>query len=316
LTGTIADVQLVWQRLSGCAVLVATALVVLVTAPPAGAALTVMDVGTGKRSTIARSPSDGWTSLRWTADGSALIGIANDSLRLTVRRYPLSGGRARLLRRLPDAFDAVLNHDATMVGALYDHGPGRTGGVIVRDVASGRTRAKLPQSAEGDELYESGLELAWSRDGARVAYHAHERRGLTLRIADARSGRVIRRLDAKRIGGLSPAAFSPAGDRLVYATGTNGRLNVLDIATGATHRLGATAITAAWAPAGDRIAASTQDGVSVSGEDQRFGATTNTDDPVDTLSWSPDGTALALVLRSSLNRLGSALAASSTGGLS
>ena len=281
----------------GLSIASAAALVVLLHASPADAALTVVDVGTGKRSTIAGSPSDGWTSLRWTADGAALIGVANKGLRLAVRRYPLSGGRARLLRRLPDAFDAVLNHDGTMVGALYDHGLGGTGGVIVRDVASGRTRAKLPQSAEGDELYESSLELAWSPDGARVAYYAHERRGLTLRIADARSGRVLRRLDAKRIGGVSPEAFSPAGDRLVYATGSSGRLNVLDIATGANHRLGATAITAAWAPAGERIAASTGDGITVSREDQRFGATTRTDEPVDTVAWSPDGTALALVLR-------------------
>ena len=280
-----------------CAVLVATALVVLLSASPAGAALTIVDVGTGKRSTIARSPSDGWTSLRWTADGSALIGVENRGLSLSVRRYPVGGGRARLLRRLPEAFDAVLNHDGTLVAALYDHGLGGTGGVIVRNVASGRTRAKLPQSAEGDELYESSLELTWSPDDARVAYYAYERRGLTLRIADARSGRVLRRIDAKRIGGVPTEAFSPAGDRLVYATGSNGRLNVLDIATGATHRLGATASTAAWAPADDRIAASTNDGVAVSGSDQRFGATTSTDDPVVALSWSPDGSALAIVLR-------------------
>jgi Tol biopolymer transport system component len=275
---------------------VLAALALLLPAAPAGAVLTVVDVETGKRSRVARAPQDGLTSVRWTADGSALIAVASERTGLAVRRYRLTGGRGRLLRRLPGAFDAVLNRDGTMVGALYDTGLRGTGGVIVRDVASGRALARLPQSAEGDELYESGLELAWSRDGSRVAYGADERRGRTVRIADARTGRVQRRLDARRISGLSLEAFSPTGDQLVYASGTAGRLSVLDVASGATRRLGATGIEVAWAPAGQRIATGSDDGVTVSGEDQRFGAMTPTDGAIVGLRWSPNGTALALVL--------------------
>jgi WD40 repeat protein len=276
--------------------LVAAALAMLLPAAPAGAALTILDVETGKRSRVARGPQDAWTSVRWTVDGSALIAVARERTGLAVRRYRLTGGGGRRLRRLPDALDAVLSRDGTMVGALYDTGLRGTGGVIVRDVASGRALARLPQSAEGDELYENGLELAWSRDGSRVAYGAHERRGRTLRIADARTGHVQRRLDAKRISGLSLEAFSPTGEQLVYASGNNGRLTVLDVASGATRRLGATGIEVAWAPAGQRIATGSGDGVTVSGEDQRFGAMTPTDGAVVGLRWSPNGTALALVL--------------------
>ena len=147
--------------------------------PSAHAALTVLDIDTGKRTTLAaHEPGEGWTSLRWTADGFALIGVANHELDLSIRRYPVGGGGSRLVRKLPEALDAVLNRDGTKVAALYDHGLDGTGGVIVRDVASGRTYAKLPQSAEGDELYESALELIWSPDGRRVVYGAYERRGL------------------------------------------------------------------------------------------------------------------------------------------
>jgi Tol biopolymer transport system component len=288
-------------------VVVAAALASLLVPAPAWAALTVLEVETGKRSTVTRGTANGWTSVRWTADGSALIGVAVEARGLAVRRYPATGGRGRLVRRLPDAFDAVLNRDGTMVAALYDHGLRGRGGVIVRGVASGRALARLPQSAEGDELYESGLELAWSRDGARVAYVASERRGRTLRIADARTGRVLRRVDAAAIFGITAEALSPVGDRIVYAAGNRGHATVLDVATGATRRLGVTGIAMAWAPAGQRIAVSTGEGVVVSGEDQRFGEPTPIEKAVVDLRWAPDGGSLALVYHRVGTEWGSAL---------
>ena len=208
-------------------------------AAPADAKVVVVDIDTGKRTQISKEePSEGWASLRWSADGSAVIGVANDELDLSIRRYPVAGGRATTLRNLPDAFDAVLNPDGTKVAVLYDAGVGGAGGVLVRDVATGRTSAKLPQSAEGDELYENGLNLAWAPDSSRVAYHAHERRGETVRIADARSGRVLRRLDARK--GIYETVFSPAGDRLLYTSGTYSKLTVIDIDSGSSRRLAAT----------------------------------------------------------------------------
>lgn len=278
-------------------VALSVALAVLALAAPAQAELIALDIETGKRTRIAKSPSDGWTSLRWTADGSALTGVANEGLDLAVRRYPADGGRARTLRRLPEAFDAILSHDGEQVAALYDGGLGGRGGVIVRDVTTGRARAKLPQAAEGDELYESTLDLVWSPDDDRIAYHAREqRRGYTLRVADARSGRVLRRLrDTKQA--ITTGSFSPTGDRLLYTvSGSTSRVNLLDIATGARRRLATETVSEAWAPAGERIAIGTQDGVRISGEDQRFGTTTATDEPVAGVSWSPDGHTLALFL--------------------
>lgn len=280
-------------------ILLVAAVAALLVAAPAEAALTILDVDTGKRTTVAPDVTEGWTSISWTPDGSALIAVENDDLDLSVRRYPVtgSGGKGRLLRRLPEALDAVLSPDGRSVAALYDHGLKGTGGVIVRDIASGSAGAKLPQTAEGDDLYESSLQLAWSRDGKRVTYEAFEgRRGETLRVADARTGRVLRRLGPKHHGSVSGEPFSPTGDRLVYTTGSRDRLMVLDIASGATRRLAGVGIWATWAPVGERIAASTWDEVTVSGEDQRFGRPTALGERVEGLLWSPDGSRLAIPL--------------------
>ncbi len=278
-------------------VLLAAAVAALLLAAPAEAALTILDGDSGKRTTVAPDVPDGWTSIRWAADGSALIAVENKELDLTVRRYPATGGKGRLLRRLPEAFDASLSPDGKRVAALYDHGLGGTGGVIVREVASGRARAKLPQSAEGDDLYELGLGLAWSRDSARVAYQATEgRRGETLRVADARTGRVLRRLGPEQHASFSAEPFSPAGDRLVYSRGSRDALMVLDIASGAKRRVAGNGIWATWAPAGERIATSTWDEVFISGEDQRFGPPAQLKDRVEGVHWSPDGTRLAVLL--------------------
>ena len=268
----------------------------LLLAAPANAKLVVVDVESGKRTQISKAePSEGWASLRWSSDGSALIGVANDELDLSIRRYPAAGGRAKILRKLPEAFDAVLSPDGTKVAALYDSGVGGTGGVLVRDVATGRISAKLPQTAEGDELYENGLDLTWAPDSSRIAYHAHERRGETVRIADPRSGRVLRRLNARK--GIYETVFSPAADRLLYTSGTYDKLTVIDIASRASRRLAPTAGSPAWAPAGNRIAFTADHGVAVTGEDQHVASTTPTDPPTETLLWSPDGRRLALILR-------------------
>ncbi|MDA0170928.1 hypothetical protein OJ998_17630 [Solirubrobacter taibaiensis] len=274
----------------------------LLTPAPADASLKVVDVETGKRTIITRdAPPEGFTSMRWTPDGSALIAVANKAPGdLAVRRYPAAGGPAKPVRRLREALDAVLSPDRTRVAALYDYGQGLrggTGGVVIRDLGTNRTLGKLPQSAEGDDLYESFLDLAWSRDGARVAYSARERRGQTLRIAEARTGRVLRRVDAGRISGVAAEAFSPAGDQLIYVSGSAGQLHALDIASGTSRRLGARGLFEAWAPAGNRIALSTGEGIMVSGEDQRFGPLVETAETASGVSWSPDGTQLAFVMR-------------------
>ena len=277
------------------------ALVAALLAPaPADASLRVIDVETGKRTTVTRdSPPEDFASLRWTPDGSALIAVANNAPGdLAVRRYPAAGGPAKPVRRLREALDAVLSPDGKRVAALYDYGQGLrggTGGVVIRDLATNRTLGKLPQSAEGDELYENLLELAWSRDGARVAYKSWERRGETLRIAEAQTGRVLRRLDAKRIWTAAPEAFSPTGDRLVYGRGEVSQLYVLDVASGASRRLGVSGSNEAWAPAGERIAVSTGGGLAISGEDQRFGPPVPTGQSPDLVTWSPDGTQIAYV---------------------
>jgi dipeptidyl aminopeptidase/acylaminoacyl peptidase len=263
--------------------------------------LGVIDVATGHRTVLARGAenSEGWSSVRWTPDGSAIVALRLERRGLVVRRYATAGG-ARRLRDLGDALDGVLSWDGALVAALYDGGQGLRGGrggVVVRDVATGRVRLRLPQSAEGDDLYENGLEVAWSRDSARLAYIAYEGSRRTLRIADPRSGRVLRRLDASRIY-LGPETFSPAGDRMAYGFGNNGRLTLLDVATGAVRRFGETGVfDVAWAPAGERLAASVSAGVIVSDEQQRFGLPQPAGDSVAVLRWSPDGTMVGVLIQ-------------------
>jgi hypothetical protein len=265
--------------------------------------LGVVDVATGHRVAVVRGTagSEGWTSVRWTPDGSALVAVRLERRGLVVRRYAIAGG-TRKLRDLGDALDGVLNWDGTLVAALYDAGngiPGGRGGVAVRDVATGRVRFRLPQYAEGDDLYENGLEVAWSRDGSRLAYLAEERRGRTLRIVDAGSGRVLRRVDADNLY-LGPEPFSPSGDRMAYAVGDYEHLALLDVGSGKVRRRAESQIfPVAWAPAGERLAGDAQGGVVVSDEQQRFGPpqAMPEEEAVELIRWSPDGTRLALLIQ-------------------
>src|SRR4051812_18019890 len=293
--------------------------VLLLAAPAsAGAAfgptLGVVDVASGQRSVIARGAArtSGWSSVRWTPDGSAIVAVSGGAGAGVLRPFPVAGGPARpvgrlggaggparLVRDLGDALQGVLSWDGSMVVARYDGGhgiPGGRGGVVVRELATGRVRLRLPQDAEGDDLYENGLDVAWSRDGRRIAYVAQERRGRTLRIADVRSGRVLSRIDADGVYRFNPDAFSPAGDRLAYPSGNNLRLTLLDVATGAVQRTRETRVlTVAWAPAGERLAISTQDGVFSSDEQRHFALLDGTWDSVFSLHWSPDGTTLGFL---------------------
>jgi Tol biopolymer transport system component len=248
--------------------------------------LGVVDLANGQPSDIARS-KDGWSSVRWSADGTAVVAVAHEGGRLVVRRYATSGG-SRRVRALDRALDAVLSWDGTMVAER------RRTGLVVREVATGSVLLRLPQVAR-DDLYRNVRTIAWSRDGSRVAYLARERRGRTLRVADVRNSRVVRRIDARRLS-VGPDACSPAGDRVVYDASGYGGLMQLDVATGSVRRIGTARILGvAWAPAGERLAVSTFDGVFGTDEQRHLGPALAPDDSVRVLHWSPDGTMLAYI---------------------
>jgi WD40 repeat protein len=276
------------------------AVALLLATPEAAVAaptLNVMNVASKRVTVVAKGPkdSDGWSSVRW--HGSALIGVIGGE----VRRYPLRG-RPKTLRDLGDPVDASLSPDGSLVASLDERG------VTIREVVSGRRRAAMKQTAEGDDLYENGLALAWARDGSRVAFLGREKRGRTLRVLDTRSGKLLRRIAAKDLYGLDFNAFSPAGDRLVYEAGDYGRVVVLDIASGSRRRLTTTAGEAAWSPVGNRLAISADHGVRLSTDGVHFGPTIETENSAQDLRWSPNGTALAMRLKSYAGNEPSALA--------
>jgi dipeptidyl aminopeptidase/acylaminoacyl peptidase len=215
--------------------------------------LGVVDVADGQRVAIAHARS-GWSSVRWTPDGSAIAAVTGAPGKLEVRRYAPAGG-SRGVRHLGGALEAALSWDGSLVAERHSDR------LLVREVATGRVRLRLPQYPEDGPPHGGGLEVAWSRDGGRLAYVAQERRGRTLRVADLRSGTVVRRVGADGVYGFDSDAFSPAGDRLAYP-GANSRLTLLDVASGAVRRIGKARVRAvAWAPAGEQLAISTQDGV-------------------------------------------------------
>ncbi len=107
-----------------------------------------------------------------------------------------------------------------MVGGLYDHGLGGTGGVIVRNVASGRTRARLPQSADGDSganhrLGATAVTAAWAPAGDRIVlrdFDADSKAALAIMPAGGLPRIVVPAGNA----GFWNVQWSPDGRRLAY----------------------------------------------------------------------------------------------------
>ena len=131
--------------------------------------------------------------MRWR--GSALIGVIGDK----VRRYPLDWADRRDVPRSRRSCRREPEPGRIAVASLAEEG------VTIREVASGKRRAAMKQTAEGDDLYENGLDLVWARDGSRVAFLGQEKHGQTLRVLDTRSGKLLRRLAAKDVYGLGSA---------------------------------------------------------------------------------------------------------------
>ena len=275
----------------------------------------VVAAGGGPPTRVARHQHDanGFRPPTWSSESAiTVVGEEPAGKGPAVFRYATTGGSEAVLARL-DGFDAVLAPTGATVADLVDTGLryGR-GGIVLRDIATGKVRAALAQSAEGDELYETPPEVCWSRDGGRVAIVAQEGRSATLRVVDVGSGRVL--LRRRALGDVGAECFAPDGSRLVVTGVSRGRLDqsaagVVDVATGSFHVLPAwgrpSPRAAAWSPDGDRLALDIDEQIAIVDPATGWGpALPVTDGPpldggstISELRWSPAGDALAYLVQ-------------------
>jgi dipeptidyl aminopeptidase/acylaminoacyl peptidase len=246
----------------------------------------------------------GYKVPRWSADGQSILTIGDRVTRSTwiarLFRIPLAGGAEQPVRRL-SGFDHSLSPHGLYAAELSDSGfATRRGGVAVRELATGRVTARLPQHAEGDDLYESSLGAVWSADDRRLALVALERGGATLRVVDTATGKLI--LRQRRPGGLSPGSFAPDGERLAFMRGEH--IVILDLRTGQRRRLpvwGYAAEGVAWSPDGTRLAVAQYKGIAIVDPATGWGPTLPLAPSSQlvysggSLRWSPDGTAVSYI---------------------
>ena len=158
-----------------------------------------------------------------------------------------------------------------------------------------QTRLLAPDGTE-TALLRGATEVAWSPDGRRLAYAISFPADFVHVVdADGANDRVV-------ATGVEPS-WSPDGTQL--ALWDDGWISVLDLATGAEHRL-VRARDPRWSPRGDWIAYSTRGGLGVVRPDGS-GAhrLTRLSAEYTVYAWSPDGSRLAALFdfRSGRTRL-------------
>jgi hypothetical protein len=254
-----------------------TAALLLASAAPAAARIVVIDPATG--AAIATPVHDDTTHvMAWTDDGTALYVRAPHR---QVLRVDVATGVAVRQPQLASA-ESV--------------GPGGRS-IAVSDVAHYRTRVQL-RAADGRVIashvatsYGPVPQVAWSRDGSRVAVAVMP----TLIVLDTTSGAVLRRTGVPGSVRLDAQAFSPDGSALVVGMGTAiVRLNVAWDSPTVLYQVDPNASfpDAAWGADG-RIAVTTGDRIVLVGSSpvtidaRTYGA--------DAPRWSPDASALLYV---------------------
>jgi hypothetical protein len=251
------------------------AALLLAFAAPAAARIVVLDPATG--AAIATPVHDDAAELLgWTDDAAALIVRGRGG----VRRVDVATGASSPQPAL-DAATAV-GPGGRWIG--FGRRPGRRVPIELH-AADGRLLATLGVSTSGLEP-----DVAWARDGSRVAVAASSR----LVVADTASGAVLRRVELLGVQ-LGAQTFAPDASAVVVSDSADASVQRIDVGSGARSvlfrpRRSLDTPQAAWGNTG-RIAVTTHDGVRVLDVPPVV-------IPVDVLAyeapagWTPDGRAI------------------------
>ena len=270
----------------------------------AGVTLEIAPLDGGPRTLVdkARDWSNGYTGIAWAPDGASVFAIgekpSGEYLVPVLRRHSVAAPRtATVVDPIRTGFEATVSPGGTAITETSDQGftSGR-GGVLVRDVATGAVKARMPQIAEGDDLYESTPSVCWSRDGSRVAISAKQRGGQALRVFDVRSGAQL--LWGRGLEPIGAQCFSPDGTQLLVERSfrEDREAGILDVATSRFRGLpqwNRDVDDAAWSPDGTRIAVAGDSDVALidpaTGWGPSYPAAGEPIEDFGALRWSPDG---------------------------
>jgi hypothetical protein len=248
--------------------------VLLTFSAPAAARIVVLDPSSGA---VVATPIDDDTTevLRWTDDGTALIGEREGH----VVRVDVATGAATPLPALDDAW-AI--------------GPG--GRTVVVDELFGRLRITVrgpdgrALGAQVLDAFPMSMSGAWSGDGARFAFAV----GSNLLVFDTSTGQLVARATVRRVS-VHPQAFAP--DDSVLLVGSGARILRVDLRSGLRSAVLRSAHAedrpkAAWGASGS-IAVSLDDDTRLRVLGQAPAEVRPRHGFVDNLRWSPDGGALS-----------------------
>lgn len=207
----------------------------------------ILDTLTGAQWPLDTTPGHDSAPL-WSPDGRALVFVSDRSRALSVWMVPMTNGRAAgEPRRVKDDIGRVWPRGFTRDGAL--HYQLWTGFAEVY-LAAIDGRAPAPPDAISPRQALSNFYPIWSPDGRYVVYTSERRADgpRELWVYDTETRQEMRIPADQKLG--RPFAWSPDGRQVLAAGQGDGRLFVVDRATGGTRLVARTNRRANWLPEG------------------------------------------------------------------
>jgi WD40 repeat protein len=260
------------------------------------------EAATGRQLRRLPGQLQGVTSAAFSPDGKSVVLVANDG-RVCLRDVATGKELRRLTTPATSRWQVALAPDGKTVALLDSDGSLR-----LWDVAADKERHRLlgpPAKGKGGQPgFVPGI-LVFSADGKQLALGGVQGQDVIIRVWDVFTGRERPALTGPPTltlpGNLSCLVFSPDGKTLVVGDAQQGRVTLLDAATGAKfQQLAAQAngqqVAAAFSPDGKLLAV--VNGVGVDLVDPATGQTVRRlpcpGQGFACLAFSPDGKALAV----------------------